>query len=122
MAVQLNEEAVAYAKQLIHEGTFVADDKDAWSEDQPSTEDENDFIDAHGYDEYGKWFLGINNEASEETKERFEFPFGDFKKVHRGGLIAAEVRAGQYKHAAIEKAAKDLREMIDSQTHKGNYA
>jgi hypothetical protein len=63
--------------------------------------------------------LGINDERPEDTKGHYEFPYGDFKKVHRCGLISAESRAGQYKHFDIEKAAHHLHEMIDARADKG---
>jgi hypothetical protein len=113
MAVHLNRAAFKHAKSLIEAGRYVFDQRDAWSEHQPSTQQENEFIERHGFDEYSKWHLGINDEKKEHTKGRYEFPYGDFKKVHRCGVIAAESRAGQYKHFDIEKAAADLHEMID---------
>jgi len=81
--------------------------------DQPSTSQENEFIEAHGFSAYGDWHLGVNDEEPEETKKRYEFPYGDFKQVHRCGVLAAESRAGQYKHADIEEAAAQLLAMID---------
>jgi hypothetical protein len=51
MAVRLNRQAFEHAKDLITKGMFVADRRDAWSEHQPSSADENDFIRMHGYDE-----------------------------------------------------------------------
>jgi hypothetical protein len=113
MAVHLNRAAFTHAKGLIEAGKFVFDERDAWSEHQPSAELENEFIERHGLAEYGKWYLGINDEKGEQTKGRYEFPYGDFKKVHRCAVISAESRAGQYKHFDIEKAAAQLHEMID---------
>ena len=110
MAVQLNEKAVAFARQLIQQGKI---DKDGdWSDHQPTSEEENDFIAAHDYETYGNWFLGINPDASPETKERYEFPYGNFKTLCRSGLIAAEQRAGQYHHDTIKDAARQLIEML----------
>ena len=40
--------------------------------------------------------------------------YGDFEKVHRCGVLAAESRAGQYKHDDIEHAAAQLIEMVSS--------
>ena len=114
MAVKLNERAFSYAKELVSEGKVVFDERDAWSEHQPSAADENKFIDLHGYDEYGKWHLGIDDEEEEETKKHYKFPYGDFKKIHRCAVLSAESRAGQYKHFDIENAAAHLHGMIDS--------
>jgi hypothetical protein len=115
MAVTLNRPAFAHAKALIEEGLFVLDERDAWSEQQPSAEDENEFIRSHGFGEYGKWHLGINDETPDETKEHYQFPYGDFSKVHRSGVLAAESRAGQYRHYDIERAAATLLGMLDGQ-------
>jgi hypothetical protein len=120
MAVKLNRRAYDHAKELIDNGTFVFDERDAWSEHRPSTQQENKFIERHGFDAYAKWHLGINDEKPEHTKGRYEFPYGDFKKIHRCGVITAESRAGQYKHFDIEKAAHQLHEMIDA--HAGKAA
>lgn len=113
MAVKLNKKGLQHGEGLVQQGKFVFDERDAWSEDQPTTKDENEFIEAHGIDAYGNWHLGINDEKPEDTKGHYEFPYGDFKKVHRCGVITAESRAGQYKHADIEKAASRLHELID---------
>ena len=114
MSLKLNRNAFAYAKELINEGRFVFDEKDAWSEHQPSSGDENEFIQAHGFNEYARWHLGIDDAEDEQTKKRYKFPFGDFKKVHRCGLLSAESRAGQYKHFDIENGAAHLHGMIEA--------
>ena len=118
MAVKLNRTAFEHAKELITKGRFVYDDRDAWSEHQPSAQQENDFIRLHGFGEYGKWYLGINDEKGEDTKGRYEFPYGDFQKVHRCGVITAESRAGQYKHLDIENAAAHLHGMIETRSRR----
>jgi len=114
MAVKLNRRAYEYAKRLISEGKFVFDDRDAWSEHRPSAQQENEFIRQNGFAEYGRWYLGINDEKGEQTKGHYEFPFGDFENVHRCGVLSAESRAGQYKHYDIENAAAHLHGMIDA--------
>src|SRR2546428_8612828 len=113
MAVKLNKPAFEHAKNLIEQGKFVFDERDMWSEHQPSAQDENEYLKAHGFAEYGKWYLGIDTEGDEETKARYKFPYSDFEKVHRCGVLAAESRAGQYKYDDIELAAAHLHGMID---------
>ena len=113
MAVILNKSAFEHAKQLVSEGKVVVDERDAWSEHQPSTQEENDFIKAHGFASYGKWHLGIDDEQNENTKKRYKFPYGDFQKVHRCAVLSAESRAGQYKHFDIERAVAHLHGMIE---------
>ena len=118
MAVKLNRRAYDYAKELIEEGQFISDARDAWSENQPTTQQENDFLEQHGFDDYARWHLGLNEDKPARTKGHYEFPYGDFKNVHRGGVITAESRAGQYRHFAIEQAAHRLLELIDARAGK----
>jgi hypothetical protein len=66
--------------------------------------------------------LGIDEEHPEDTKGRYKFPFGDFKRVHRCAVLSAESRAGQYNHNDIELAAAHLDEMIDGKKHKARGA
>lgn len=73
----------------------MRDNRDDWSEHQPSAAEENEFIEQHGWTEYGRWHLGVDDDADEQTKSRYKFPYGDFKKVHRCAILAAESRAGQ---------------------------
>ena len=118
MTVKLHESAFDHAKELIRKGRVKADKRDDWSEHRPTAENENKFISAHGYNEYGEWFLGIDDEKPAETKGRYEFPIGDFKVIHLCGVLAAESRAGQYKHVDIEAAAAHLHGMIMAKAKK----
>jgi hypothetical protein len=90
MAVKLNRKAFDNAKSLIEAGKVVIDERDDWSEHEPSAQEENRSIEEHGFAEYAKWYLGIDDEEGEETKGRYKFPYGDFERVHRCGLLAAE--------------------------------
>ena len=94
MAVKLNTTAFEFAKELIAKGKAVLDDRDAWSEHQPSAQKENEFIRQHGLREYGKWHLGVDDAAGEDTKGRYKFPYGDFENIHLCTVLAAESRAG----------------------------
>jgi hypothetical protein len=113
MAVKLNKKAFAHAKELIGDGKVVLDERDAWSEHQPSAEQENEFLRQHGFKEYAKWYLGIDEDEHEETKGRYKFPYGDFEDVHRCGVLAAESRAAQNKYKDIESATAHLHGMIE---------
>ena len=114
MTVTLNRRAFEHAKELINEGRIVLDERDAWSEHRPTAEHENEFIRLHGFAIYGRWYLGINDEKPEQTKGYYEFPYGDFSKVHRCGVLSAESRAGQYQHYDIENAVAHLHGMLDA--------
>jgi hypothetical protein len=106
--LKLNEDAFAFAVQLVKQGHFIADGKGAWSEHQPPTDEENEFIRLHGFSEYAKWHLGIDERYPENTKRRYKFPYGDFKNVHRCGVLAAKTRAHQYGYTEIENATSKL--------------
>jgi hypothetical protein len=113
MAVKLNRTAFDYAQSLIKEGKFVLDERDDWSEHQPSAEEENTFIEERGFGAYAKWHLAIDDKEDEDSKGRYKFPYGDFERVHRCGLLAAESRAGQYKYFDIERAVAHLHGMLE---------
>jgi hypothetical protein len=106
--IKLNENAYAFAAQLIKEGHLVADSKGAWRGHRPSTKIENEFIRLHGIGEYAKWHLGIDVRYPENTKKRYKFPYGDLKNIHRCALLVAKARAGQYGYIEIKRAAADL--------------
>ncbi len=108
---RVNKDAVAQAEKLIDAGTY--DDDTEWSDAAPSADDGNAEIDEHGYDGFGAWHLAIDPDASEETKGRYAFPYGDFRKLNRAALIHAKQRASQNGHDAIEKAADRLLQRLD---------
>ena len=108
---RVNDDAVKQARKLIDDGAY--DDTTEWSDAAPSADDENAEIEKHGYDGYGAWHLAVDPDASEETKGRYKFPYGDFSKVNRAALIHAKQRAAQNDHDEIEKAADRLLEHLD---------
>ncbi|MFL6051625.1 MAG: hypothetical protein ACJ72W_01725 [Actinoallomurus sp.] len=114
MAVKLSERSFEYAKKLIDQGRCALDQMGDWSEHRPSARQENEFIEKHGLGEYGRWHLGVDDEYAEDTKSHYKFPYGDFDKVHRCGVLAAEVRAAQRDHTDIEVAAAHLHGMLDA--------
>jgi hypothetical protein len=113
----LNQTSFDFAKELVADGRVTHDDRDAWSEHQPTAAEENEFIARHGWGEYAKWHLGVDPDAAVDTKKRYSFPYGDFRRVHRCGILTVESRAGQYKHLDIERAAARLHAMIDGVKH-----
>jgi hypothetical protein len=112
--IKPNESGFAYAKELITQGHVVGDKRNAWRGHRPTAQDENEFIRVHGFAEYGEWHLGIDETHAEGTKARYKFPFGDFKNLHRCGLLAVKNRAHQFGYADIEKAAIRLIEIVNS--------
>ena len=113
MTIKLNKKALSHARGLIRDNKLVRDERDEWSEHAPSSDEENRFVDKHGFGDYAAWHLGIDEDEADDTKGPYSFPFGDFSKVHRCAVISLESRAGQHDHAEIEKAAKELLDLID---------
>jgi hypothetical protein len=119
MAVKLHRPGYDHATKLVGDGHVVLDDRDAWSEHQPSAAEENAYIEEHGYAAYGRWHLGIDDDQDPDTKGRYKFPYGDFSDVHRCGVLAAESRAGQRKYSDIQSAAAHLHGMLEALRHVG---
>lgn len=109
----VNDDAVAHARELIGKRQYVLDSD--WGEVQPNADAENEFLERNGedWDAYGAWHLGLTEGASEETKGRFAFVYGDFRRVHRSGLIACHYRAAEWRHKEVELAAHDLLQLLD---------
>jgi hypothetical protein len=108
----LNEAAVAHARRLIDAHQYVLDSN--WGDVQPSADDENAYLASHSWADYAKWHLGLTDGAADETKARDAFVYGDFRRVHRTGLIACQYRAAEWRHKAIELAAHELLQHLDS--------
>ena len=115
MTIELNKPALRHARALVRDGKVVRDGQGDWSEAQPTPDEENSFIERDGWTEYSHWHMGIDKSADRETKEAYSFPFGDFRAVHRSGVIAGEVRAAQFDHSEIRDALKKLLELIDDE-------
>ena len=108
----VNERAVVRARELIDARQYVV--RSRWADAQPSTDDENAYLENHSWDEYGDWHLGLTEGAGEETKARYGFVYGDFRRVHRMGLIACRFRAAEWQHKEIELAAHELLQYLDA--------
>ena len=110
----LNEEAVARARRLIDARQYVLES--TWGDVQPTTDDENAYLEAHSWDEYAEWHLGLTKGAKDHTKARYGFVYGDFRRVHRMGLIACVYRASEWRHKEVELAAHELLQHLDGMT------
>lgn len=107
----VNEHALAQARRLIDAHQYVLDSD--WADSQPSPDDENAFLEAHSWDEYAEWHLGLTDGANDHTKARYAFVYGDFRRVHRMGLIACQYRAAEWRHKEVELAAHELLQRLD---------
>lgn len=110
MTIRVNEQGAEHARNLIKGRQY--DRESDWSAAQPSTEQENELIKEHGWSAYSRWHLAYDDEQNEATKGRYRFPFGDFERLHRSGLIAAEQRAGKGSYTELERTARELLESM----------
>jgi hypothetical protein len=110
----VNQRAVAHAKQLVDARQYVL--KSEWGSVQPSAAEENAFLERHSWDDYADWHLGLTEGAAERTKARYAFVYGDFRRVHRMGLIACQYRAAEWRHKEIELAAHELLQYLDAKS------
>ena len=107
----LNQQAVARAQQLIDARQYVLESD--WGSVQPGAEEENAFLASHSWEAYAEWHLGLTAGARDETKARYGFVYGDFRRFHRSGLIACQFRAAEWRHKDVELAAHRLLQHLD---------
>lgn len=107
----VNDRAVTRIRWLIEGRQYVLESD--WGESQPSAAVENRFLSSYTWDEYAEWHLGLTEGAADETKGRYAFVVGDFRRVHRSGLLAAQYRAAEWRHKQVELAAHDLLQLLD---------
>jgi hypothetical protein len=110
----VNPLAVDHARKLIGARQYVL--RSEWGRVQPNAEAENAFLESRGWDEYAAWHLGLTEGATDGTKARYAFVYGDFRRVHRMGIIACHYRAAEWRHKEIELAAHELLQHLDSVT------
>jgi hypothetical protein len=108
----VNLDGVAWARHLIDTGEYVLDSN--WGKVQPRAREQNAFLKSHSWPEYARWHLGLTDSAHDETKARYAFVYGDFRRLHRMGIIACQYRAAEWRHKDIELAAHDLLQRLDA--------
>jgi hypothetical protein len=107
----VNDRAVAKARALIDARQYVL--RSEWGDVQPNAAAENAFLEAHSWEEYADWHLGLTEGANDGTKARYAFVYGDLRRLHRSGIIACHYRAAEWRHKEIELAAHELLQYLD---------
>jgi hypothetical protein len=107
----VNRKGVARARELIDARQYVLDSD--WGEAQPKASEENTYLGSHSWEDYAGWHLALSDGANDETKARYAFVYGDFRRVHRTGLIACVYRAAEWRHKEVELAAHELLQHLD---------
>jgi hypothetical protein len=107
----VNEAGMEKARGLIAARQYVLESD--WGDAQPSAAEANAYLERHSWDDYAAWHLGLTADANDETKARYAFVYGDFRRVHRAGLIACVYRASEWRHKQVERAAYRLLQELD---------
>ena len=110
----VNPAGVARARELIEAKQYVLDSE--WGDVQPKAADENAYLEHHDWEEYAAWHLGLTEGAKDGTKARCAFVYGDFRRLHRMGLIACHYRAAEWGHKEVELAAHELLQYLDGRS------
>lgn len=110
----VNRRGVAHARKLIKAKQYVL--RSNWGVVQPKAASENTFLKEHSWQDYSDWFLGLTEGATDETKARYAFVYGDLRRLHRSGLIACLYRAAEWRHKEVERAAYRLLQELDAAT------
>jgi hypothetical protein len=110
----VNEAAVAHARTLIDARQYVLDSE--WGRVQPKADAENAYLKNHSWEDYAAWHLGLTEGPNDETKARYAFVIGDFRRIHRTGIIACHYRAAEWRHKEIELAAHELLQYLDAKS------
>lgn len=108
---EVNPDAVVKARSLIAARQYVLESD--WGEVQPGADVGNAVLERHGWQAYAAWHLGLTVGANDETEARYAFVYGDYRRVHRSGLIACVYRAAEWRHKQVELAAHDLLQELD---------
>jgi hypothetical protein len=108
----VNPRAVARAQQLIDSRQYVL--KSDWGTVQPGPREQDAFLKSHSWEQYAEWHLGLTDGARDQTKARYAFVYGDFRRIHRMGIIAVQYRAAEWRHKDIELAAHELLQRLDN--------
>jgi hypothetical protein len=105
-----NPKGISHANSLISSGDVT---KPSYWE-RPSVEMENAYIEENGWDEFSKWFLGVDTAMDKETKGHYGYIYtSDFKTVDREGLRAIRQRSAQNGLKGVFAAAGKMIEAID---------
>jgi hypothetical protein len=107
--MKLNPSAVELARELLDDGQFRI--STPWSKVQPSAESAAIHREAAGAESAARWYLAVDPDTGE-----MRLPIGDFKALHRSGLVAALDEARLHGWADIAEAADDILFLFDRLT------
>lgn len=99
--MKLNRAGLEHALALMMTGDWALNT--VWATNQPTAAQ----LAARSADEIAQWHLAINDDGT------YALPVGDFRRVHRSGVIAAKRAAETAQHAEIVAAADEILDLFD---------
>jgi len=114
--LSINDAGLSKAKSLIKSGKF--DSVSKWSF---NADDGDAILGADDWEGYSDWFLAIDESATEQTKERFKYPFGKNGKVYRSALRATASRAAQSDFSELSDVASELLNELDKKKNQEKH-
>jgi len=112
--MQMNPVGIAHAKSLIDQGQYRINTP--WRDVQPSNAAARKFLEQHGAADYATWYLAIDPAQPENSAERYLLPYGDFKSIHRSGIVVARDRADREGATEVRQAVEDILDLFDRLT------
>lgn len=105
MSINVNQGAVEQALKLVADGQYALNT--VWASNEPSAEQVEAFRSSHGDAALKNWFLALDD------AQQPVLPVGDFRRVHRSGVVAAKRHGEKTGNAAIVDAADSILDLFD---------
>jgi len=109
MTIHINRAAVEYAKQLVFEGDWALNT--VWASAQPSPAKTQQMRDQSSADDFARWYLVSDTDDNGQTV--YQFPVGDFRKIHHSAVKAARRYAELNDLPEIVSAADEILDLFD---------
>ncbi|MFQ3568540.1 MAG: hypothetical protein SNJ59_16250 [Aggregatilineales bacterium] len=109
MSIVLNQPALEYARRLLDDEQYAINT--VWEHNAPTEEQSSAYKAMHGEAAFKLWYLAIERDANGNAI--YMLPYGDFRKLHRSGVVAAYKRAIQLNAADVAAGARELLDLLD---------
>jgi len=105
MQLTINRAAIDYAIELVEQGERARSTK--WADSQPSANKIQQYRAQHGEEALANWYLAVDENGA------YQFPVGDFRRVHESGVRAARRYGELNDQPALVAAADEILDILD---------
>lgn len=105
MSYKMNPHALEHALHLMKSGQWALNT--VWASNRPTADQIAALQQAGGDAEVQRWHLATDENGA------YALPYGDFRRVHRSGVIAAKRAAEQSGDQEIVAAADEILDLFD---------